>query len=479
MSARVLVVDDVEANVRLLQAKLEVEYYEVLTAHDGQTALDRALADQPDIILLDVMMPGIDGFEVCRQLKGYAATQHIPVVLVTALDGRRDRLTGLEAGADDFLTKPIDDVALFARVRSLTRLKHVIDELRRREASGRRLGVIEGAASRLSPAGARIIIADDMEHQAQRIAGELSLEHRPTVESDPEKAHLAVRARADLLIVNAATKSFDGLRLAAQVRSDELTRHVPILAIVDRDERARSAKALEIGINDILTRPIDPEELAARVKTLIRQKRYTDLLRDTLDNSLELAVTDTLTGLHNRRYMTSQASALVRRAALGGDPVSALLVDIDHFKRINDTFGHDVGDEVLREFALRLATNVRGIDLACRYGGEEFVVIMPDTQLKDALRIAERLRLHVAGTPFRAPGLIEPLAVTISVGVSCTEGRLDSPETLLNLAFTELNVLAHHRIVLLHDELVGLGAGVLLGDIEEAGVGRRVKADLD
>jgi two-component system cell cycle response regulator len=434
VSARVLVVDDVEANVRLLQAKLEVEYYDVLTACDGHTALERAAYDQPDIVLLDVMMPGMDGFEVCRRLKSNVATQHIPIVLVTALDGRRDRLTGLEAGADDFLTKPIDDVSLFARVRSLTRLKHVIDELRQREASGRRLGVIEGAASRLSATGARIIIADDHEHQAQRIAGELSLDHRPSIEADPRNVPVALRARADLLIVNAASKGFDGLRLAAQVRSDETTRHLPILAIVDWDERPRAVKALEIGINDLLARPVDPEELSARVKTLVRQKRYTDVLRNTLDNSLELAVTDTLTGLHNRRYMTSQAGAMVQRAALGGEPVSALLVDIDHFKRINDTFGHDVGDEVLKEFALRLATNVRGIDLACRYGGEEFVVIMPDTALKDALRIAERLRLHVAGTPFRAPGLCEPLAVTISVGVACTEGPTDSPEALLKRA---------------------------------------------
>jgi two-component system cell cycle response regulator len=434
MSARVLVVDDIGANIRLLQAKLEAEYYDVLTATDGPQAIERAIIDHPDIILLDVMMPGMDGFEVCRRLKSQAATQHIPIVLVTALDGRRDRLTGLEAGADDFLTKPIDDVALLARVRSLTRLKHVIDELRQREASGRRLGVIEGVASRLSPTGARILICDDAEHQAQKVAGELALDHRPVIEPDPSRILAAMRVRTDLLIVNAASKGFDGLRLAAMVRSDETTRHVPILALVDRDERARSAKALEIGINDILVRPIDPEELAARVKTLVRQKRYTDLLRHTLDNSLELAVTDTLTGLHNRRYMTSQAGALVHRATEGGEPVSALLVDIDHFKRINDTFGHDVGDEVLKEFALRLATNVRGVDLACRYGGEEFVVIMPDTALNDALRIAERLRLHVAGTPFRAPGLSSPLSVTISIGVACTDGADDSTEALLKRA---------------------------------------------
>ncbi|HWU79958.1 MAG TPA: response regulator, partial [Caulobacter sp.] len=136
MSARILVVDDIEANVRLLEAKLTAEYYEVSTAMDGPTALAMAARDLPDIILLDVMMPGMDGFTVCRKLKEDPTTRHIPVVLITALDGRGDRIQGLESGASDFLTKPIDDVMLFARVRSLTRFKLVIDELRQREASG-------------------------------------------------------------------------------------------------------------------------------------------------------------------------------------------------------------------------------------------------------------------------------------------------------------------------------------------------------
>ena len=434
MTARILVVDDIEANVRLLEAKLSAEYYDVSVAYDGKAALEKAAAELPDIILLDVMMPELDGFEVCRRLKADPVTRHIPVVLVTALDGRRDRLAGLDAGADDFLTKPIDDVTLMARVRSLTRLKLVIDELRQREASGRRMGVIEGVGARLGAAGGRIVVADDQERQAKRIADELSIEHRPVIETDPEKAVIAVRARADLLIVNIGATTFDGLRLAAQIRSDEATRHTPILAVVEPSERARVVKALELGVNDLLARPIDPEELAARVRTLIRHKRYTDFLRNNLDHSLELAVTDPLTGLHNRRYMAGQLGALVRRAERGGDPVACLLVDIDHFKRINDSFGHDVGDEVLREFAVRLATNVRAVDLACRFGGEEFVVIMPDTGLDVAHRIAERLRLHVAGSPFRVAGVEDPLSVTISIGVACTAVATDTPDSLLKRA---------------------------------------------
>jgi two-component system cell cycle response regulator len=434
MSARILVVDDIEANVRLLEAKLSAEYYDVLTASDGVTALAVAAKEKPDIILLDVMMPGMDGFDVCRRLKDDPETRHIPVVLVTALDGRADRITGLEAGADEFLTKPIDDVMLFARVRSLTRLKLIIDELRQREASGRRMGVIASAASRMGGGGGRVLIVDDNERQAQRVHTELAVEHRPVIEKDPEKALLTARGPVDLVIVNAAAKTFDGLRFAAAIRSDEATRHLPLLAIVDVDERARLVKALEIGVNDILTKPIDPQELSARARTQIKRKRYTDFLRDNLDQSLELAVTDQLTGLHNRRYMVGQLAALVTRATHGGDPVAALMIDIDHFKKINDGFGHDVGDEVLREFAVRLASNVRAVDLPCRFGGEEFTVIMPDTRLEDAHRIAERIRRHVAGSPFRVLHGSELLTVTISIGVAATLGEGDSPEALLKRA---------------------------------------------
>jgi two-component system cell cycle response regulator len=434
VTARILVVDDIEANVRLLEAKLSAEYYEVIPAYDGISALEIAAREQPDIILLDVMMPGMDGFEVCRRLKEAVDTRHIPVVLVTALDGRSERVAGLDSGADEFLTKPVEDLFLFARVRALTRLKLVIDELRQREESGRRLGVIEAAGMRLGGTGGRVLVVDDNERQVQRMMAELAVDHRPVLETELDKAQLSVRGPVDLVILNIAARSFDGLRFAAHIRSDEATRHLPILAIVDTDDRARVVKALEIGVSDILPRPVDPQELSARVRTQIKRKRYTDFLRNNLDRSLELAVTDTLTGLHNRRYMMGQMKALADRAVKGGEQVSVLLIDIDHFKGVNDGFGHPGGDEVLREFAVRLATNVRAIDLACRWGGEEFAVVMPETKVEDAQRIAERIRLHVAGSPFRIGPDNESLGVTISIGVAGTLGEGDSVDALVKRA---------------------------------------------
>lgn len=434
MTARILVVDDVEPNVRLLEAKLTLEYYQVLTACDGATALVIAAEERPDLILLDVMMPGMDGFETCRRLKADPVTRHIPVVLVTALDGREDKIKGLEAGADDFVTKPIDDIILFARVKSLVRLKGVMDELREREESGRKLGVDTDGAGRLRGSGGRVLIVDDNPRQAQRIVEQLSGEHRPVVEADPAAALIAARGPIDLMIVNVCSDGFDGLRFIAQARSVEPSRRTPILAVVDPAERPRLVKALELGVNDILPRPVDPEELEARARTQILRKRYADFLRQKLDYSLEMAVTDALTGLHNRRYMAGQLQALMSRAGQGGDAVAVLVLDIDHFKLVNDGFGHDAGDEVLREFAVRLATNVRAIDLPCRFGGEEFVVVMPGATLEDATRVADRIRRDVGAQPFPIMGGTESLTVTVSVGVAASTDGDDTPDALLKRA---------------------------------------------
>ena len=220
----------------------------------------------------------------------------------------------------------------------------------------------------------------------------------------------------------------------AQARSTEASRRIPILAVVDPADRPRLLKALELGVNDILPRPVDAEELEARVRTQIKRKRYADFLKQKLDYSLEMAVTDALTGLHNRRYMGGQLHALLGRAGHGGDPVAVLVMDIDHFKLVNDGFGHDSGDEVLREFAVRLATNVRAIDLPCRLGGEEFVVVMPGASLEDAVQVADRIRRDVGGQPFPIMGGTEALTITVSVGVAASAGADDTPDALLKRA---------------------------------------------
>lgn len=434
MSARILVVDDLEANRRLLEAKLGADYYDVLTAQRGEEAVQLAKREKPDLILMDVMMPGgIDGYEACRRLKAMPETKHIPVVILTTLDDRDNKLRGLQAGAEEFLTKPIDDIQLMARVKSLLGLKVVIDELRAREANGRRLGVIDAESrdplEQHRLVAGNVLVVDDNVTQIKSIRSALGVEHRVSVMGLDEAA-----GPPDLCVVAVTSRSFDGFRVIARMRSGEATRHLPILAVVEPDDRARTVRALELGAHDVIGRPIDEEELVARARTLMRRKRYVDALRTRLDQSLELAITDQLTGLYNRRFLFSQLSPLVQRAQCGGDAVSVMTIDIDHFKRLNDTYGHDVGDAVLRDFAVRLGTNTRPSDFACRLGGEEFVVIMPRTSGDIACLAAERLRRSVCASPFVVSRLAQALDVTVSIGVACTGDGEETAETLLKRA---------------------------------------------
>ncbi len=379
-------------------------------------------------------MPGMDGFEVCERIKANPRISHIPVVMVTALDQSADRVRGLKAGADDFLTKPVDDVLLMARVRALARLKQLIDELRTREASSRRVGLSNAdvLARQISATG-NVLIVDDNERQAERIMAQLGQDHRCAFETDPARALKIAAGRVDLVVLNLTAKAFDPLRFMAQLRSAEATRQRSVLAIADPDDRQVMLKGFDLGINDVTPKPIDMQELKVRARTQIRRKRYADFLRTSLDRSLELAVTDALTGLSNRRFLDHQLSVAMARHVRGGPAMSLLLLDIDHFKRVNDTYGHDVGDEVIREFARRLSLNVRAIDMACRYGGEEFVVLMPETQPADAMHIAERVRSQVAEAPFVLNDG-RTLDVTVSVGVATSTGLGDTPEGLVKRA---------------------------------------------
>lgn len=410
MSARILVVDDIETNRRLLEARLTAEYFDVLQAENGANCLKIAAEEGPDLILLDVMMPGMDGFEVCRRLKADAKLRHIPVIMVTALDQREDRIKGLKAGADEFLTKPVDDIALFARVRSLLRLKAVMDELRLRD-SGTMPAEIQ------TKTDARVTVVAGDADTAKRIASKLDKPIRAVAHCDPLEAMHSARA-SDLMIIDLSSPRFDGMRLCARIRSDAATRQLPILAVVSGEDRATMVRALDLGVNDIVWRPIDPIEINARTATLIQRKNYADALRDRLEESLEMAVTDSLTGLYNRRYIMSRLRQALDGAQSSGDRVSVGLFDLDHFKSINDTYGHQAGDRVIKGFAERAGGQLRALDIAGRYGGEEFLVIFAGAPIHAAIEAAERLRAAMVAQPFIIDTNGASVAVTVSAGVA-------------------------------------------------------------
>ena len=436
MSARVLIVDDFAPNLKLLEARLSAEYFDVLTASSGAEALAICAQGECDIVLLDVMMPGMDGFETCRRLKRDPRTHHLPVVLVTALDQPTDRVRGLDAGADDFLIKPIDEIALTARVRSLTRLKVVLDELRSRASASASLGMPDPAlaAMRDDVRGAHVLLIEDRASAAAHIKTALNALHVVEVETDPQEALFkGVEGRYDLFVVSLGLQGHDGLRLCSQFRSLERTRHVPILIIAEPEDRARVLRGLDLGINDYLLRPIDRNELLARARTQLRRKRYADSLRDNVQASIEMAVVDMLTGLHNRRFFDTSFPALVEQAARAGKPLCLMVLDIDHFKQVNDSYGHDAGDQILKSFASRVRHTIRASDMVCRLGGEEFAVVMPETSMEIGAKIAERVRSVIESDLFTYAPERAPLRVTVSIGLASRDGT-SSAEPLMRRA---------------------------------------------
>jgi len=457
MSARVLVVDDLPVNVKLLEAKLLVEYYDVITANDGPSAIKSVIEHRPDIVLLDVMMPGMDGYEVCAALKSDPGTAHVPVVMVTALNEVRDRVRGLEAGADDFLTKPVNDLALFARIRSLVRLKRASDEWRAREATAVELGISGVTLDSVDEnAPGQILVATNGLWDHEKTVAMLREQgHRvETADTDADALAMAAANDCELVILSDSDREADALRLCSQLRSHAETRHVPILLIVPDGAEPRLAKGLELGINDYLVRPVDRDELIARTRTQIRRKRYEERLRENFAASVNAAVTDALTGMYNRRYLESHFQRLSRRRQDREKPFSLMVLDVDRFKAVNDTWGHDVGDEVLQEIAKRIQSNLRGFDTAVRYGGEEFVVLLPDTPVAAAVTAAERLCRRIAASPVPVSATPDGLPVTISVGVASATETLDLDDLVKRAdeAMYQAKREGRNRVVIARDD---------------------------
>ncbi len=438
MSARVLVVDDIFPNVRLLQAKLTSEYYDVITASSGAEALEKVINESPDIILLDVMMPGMDGFEVCKRIKDNPLTAHIPVVMVTALTDVSDRIKGLESGADDFLSKPLNDIALMSRVRSLVRLKMTVDEWRIRENTANQLGVVDNAANAMNEPveGAKILVIEDQSFESKKFVDTLNIDNDivEIVESGIQAMRKSSEQTYDLIAVSLNLTNEDGLRLCSHLRSNEKTRATPLLMIANEDEMPRIAHGLEIGAHDYILRPVERNELLARVRTQVRRKRFQERLRSNFELSLSMALTDPLTGLYNRRYFEVHLQKMIQKNESNKKSMAVLMLDIDHFRTFNNTHGHAVGDAVLQMFAKRIQDSLRGFDLVARLGGEEFVVILPDVSTEMAYFIAERLRKSIADVPFECAVEGGSVNVSTSIGGAIIAGEPIKMEQVLKRA---------------------------------------------
>jgi two-component system cell cycle response regulator len=324
---KILVVDDVAVNVQLLTTYLTSVGYDVLTARDGEEALERVAATQPDLILLDVMMPKLNGFQVCERLKSDPATKVIPVIMVTALNEIEDKIKATESGADDFVSKPFNKLELLTRVKSLLRIKQLHDDLR------------------------------------------------------------------------------------AKVRELEQAR-----------ERLR-----------------------------------------------QLAITDGLTGLYNHRYLKEHLEQELLRAQRHQLHVAVVMLDIDHFKKFNDTYGHPAGDTILRTIARLLKENIRKIDLAARYGGEEFCLVLVETNKIAAAIAAEKVRRIVEEHYFNHFAVETPNVAALADWTPSPPAEESAPEVVTMVAseWRDGNSNANHNKVSKHHITISMGVATFPDDAVE------------
>jgi two-component system cell cycle response regulator len=445
MTGRILIVDDVATNRIVMKVKLAAARYDVVPAVSGEEALRAARAGGIDLIIMDMRMPGLSGAETTARLRSDPATAHIPVILVTASDEAESRMAGLSAGADDFLSRPLDEIALLARVRSLLRAREEERDYEARTGGlldleeSPRMGFSEGGQAgfapppREVPEGRIAVVAgpdSDWLHEQRAALAPLFREDVVAMSRDAALA-LDTDAAPDLFLVEAdGTTRNDGLRLMSELRSRAATRHAAFIVALPAGDSERAANALDLGAADIVYRPCPSGELAMRLRTQLARKRRADRMRATLDTGLRLAVTDPLTGLHNRRYGLHHLDRVAARCRAQGIRAGVVLMDIDHFKAVNDTHGHPVGDRVLSRVAQVLKESLRGEDLVARIGGEEFLAILPDAGLDQVRAVAERLRAAIARLRVPIDDGRE-LSVTLSLGVAMLENRDDAGTSVL------------------------------------------------
>ncbi|WP_316014207.1 diguanylate cyclase [Roseobacter sp. HKCCA0434] len=444
MSGRVLLIDDIAANRAMIRAKLASAYYDVLTADTAEEAVDIVRTDHPSVVLIDIMMPTVDAFDLCRRLKSDPQTALTPIIMMTSVEDGPDRIRALEAGADDFLVKPIHELALFARVRNLMRMKFVIDELQLRAETTRELGLEPDETTLtnidLTPAHSVLIVPPDREtgtRWSALIRDNLSVQTLIAID-EQEVARRVADDIPDAFLIHETPQHggglrSDGLRIISTIARRQPTRHSAILMAMADVNMRQAAKGLDLGAWDYLVAPHDPTEMTVRLRTQLRRKLYSDRLRSNLRDGLRMAAIDPLTGLYNRRYADHHLKNMLAQAEAEGTDLAVLILDLDRFKTLNDRYGHEAGDRVLHQVARRLQENVRGVDVVVRLGGEEFCVALPGADRAGAMEVAERIRVAVSGTAYDI-GQGRTVRCSMSIGVAVAQRGEDTVESLMRQA---------------------------------------------
>jgi two-component system cell cycle response regulator len=435
---RVLIVDDEPVNIKVLTAKLASDEYEVIPAYSGKEALEKAADTPPEVILLDIMMPEMDGYEVTRRLKEDPKTSHIPVIILTALNETKDKLKALDAGAEEFISKPVNSTELIARIKSMLLLRQYREQLDIRSQSEESFAcpVSKGEPVLASTDSPLVLLVEDNERDVKLIQSYLHGQpYRVAVAASGEEGLLCVeREKVDLILLDIMLPGMDGFEVCRRLRKMEQARNVQIVVITSLNDLENKLTGIQLGVDDFLVKPLNARELTGRINILLDKKVYMDTLCYNCETALNSAIIDGLTGLYNNAYFKRFLDIEVKRSLRHGYPVSLVMIDVDDFKDHNDTLGHPAGDIILKECAQVIRENVREIDLPVRYGGDELAIVLPYCNRENALQVLERIRQALASHVFPDKVPLLPGSVTISMGLAMSTSDAASAEELTEKA---------------------------------------------
>jgi two-component system, cell cycle response regulator len=414
MTAKILIVDDLKFNIDLLEEHLQNDLYEIHRAYNGQEALSKTLSVRPDLILMDVMMPVIDGLSATKTIRQTPEIAHIPIIMITALTSVDDRINSLFCGADDYMNKPINYLLLKKRIKSLLRLKYFTDEIILRAG-------IDGAIPNnnvldIDIAGSKILIIDEDTELTNSISSKLKRKNLIIdVCKDSKKAIASCLGdKYSLIILNTEITDVNAIELCVKIKNNTQLKSIPILVLVDEYDEDTLMKSLEIGINDYFLIPHEISELIAKVILQIKKFHYVENLRMSY---LRNATMDELTQTYNRNYLESYFKNLIANLQKEEKRSIICVIDIDDFKKLNDVYGHITGDKVLKSVASIFLKNIRSSDFIARIGGEEFIVILHDVIREEARLIIDKLREKISNTQFLDYSENNKIKCTISGGI--------------------------------------------------------------